>query len=163
MWLKQSSTRCLIPTLPTHYAAAGKRERAADILQQPLLRKHSLILTVKRRCLKIILSISRDIYWRTNLELRGSKLITDVFVLFLEFWFFLKKYLFGCMAHGIFIISCRILTLWLTDSLVAMLRLSCSAACGIYVPRPGIEPVSPALQGGFLTTGPPGKSLTQPF
>ena len=27
------------------------------------------------------------------------------------------------------------------------------------LPRPGIEPVSPALAGGFLTTGPPGKSL----
>ena len=25
------------------------------------------------------------------------------------------------------------------------------------LPGPGIEPVSPALQGGFLTTGPPGK------
>ena len=31
-------------------------------------------------------------------------------------------------------------------------------ACGILVPRPGIEPASPELQGGFLTTGPPGKS-----
>ena len=27
------------------------------------------------------------------------------------------------------------------------------------LPRPGIEPVSPALAGGFLTTAPPGKSL----
>ena len=26
------------------------------------------------------------------------------------------------------------------------------------LPRPGIEPVSPALAGGFLTTVPPGKS-----
>ena len=26
-------------------------------------------------------------------------------------------------------------------------------------PRPGIEPVSPALAGRFLTTAPPGKSL----
>ena len=26
-------------------------------------------------------------------------------------------------------------------------------------PRPGIELVSPSLQGGFLTTGPPGNSL----
>ena len=26
------------------------------------------------------------------------------------------------------------------------------------VPGPGLEPVSPALAGGFLTTGPPGKS-----
>ena len=32
-------------------------------------------------------------------------------------------------------------------------------ACGILVPRPGIEPASSALEGGFLTTGPPGKSL----
>ena len=27
------------------------------------------------------------------------------------------------------------------------------------LPRPGLEPVSPALAGGFLTTVPPGKSL----
>ena len=26
-------------------------------------------------------------------------------------------------------------------------------------PRPGLEPVSPALVGGFLTTAPPGKPL----
>ena len=25
------------------------------------------------------------------------------------------------------------------------------------LPRPGLEPVSPALAGGFLTTAPPGK------
>ena len=27
----------------------------------------------------------------------------------------------------------------------------------ILVPQPGIKPMSPALQGGFLTTGPPAK------
>ena len=37
--------------------------------------------------------------------------------------------------------------------------LSCYAACGILVPQPGIEHVAPALEGRFLTTGPPGKSL----
>ena len=37
-------------------------------------------------------------------------------------------------------------------------RLSCPTACGILVPRPGIEPASPPLEGGFFTTGPPGKS-----
>ena len=42
---------------------------------------------------------------------------------------------------------------------VAARGLSCPAAHGILVPRPGIEPASPALEGGFLTTGPPGKSL----
>ena len=36
--------------------------------------------------------------------------------------------------------------------------LSCPAACGILVPWPGIEPASFAMEGGFLTTGPPGKS-----
>ena len=30
--------------------------------------------------------------------------------------------------------------------------------CGILVPQPGIELISPALQGRFLTTGPLGKS-----
>ena len=41
---------------------------------------------------------------------------------------------------------------------VAARGLSCSVAGGILVPQPGTEPVSPALHGGFLTTGPPGKS-----
>ena len=36
---------------------------------------------------------------------------------------------------------------------------SCSETCGILVPRPGIKPASLALAGGFLTPGPPGKSL----
>ena len=27
-------------------------------------------------------------------------------------------------------------------------------------PQPGIEPASPALEGGFFTTGPPGKFLS---
>ena len=29
-------------------------------------------------------------------------------------------------------------------------------ACGILAPQPGIEPALPALEGDFLTTGPPG-------
>ena len=36
-----------------------------------------------------------------------------------------------------------------------MLGLSGPAACGILVPRPGIEPMSPALEGGFFTIGSP--------
>jgi len=44
-------------------------------------------------------------------------------------------------------------------SVVARGGLSCSEACGILVPPPGIEPLSPALEGGCLTIGPPGKSL----
>ena len=43
-------------------------------------------------------------------------------------------------------------------SAVVSYRLSCPTASGILVPRPGIGPESPALAGGFLITGPPGKS-----
>ena len=57
---------------------------------------------------------------------------------------FYNIYLFGCVdSHGLF--SCGT---W----------LSCPTACGVLVSQPGIEPTSPALQGGFLTTGPPQKS-----
>ena len=45
-------------------------------------------------------------------------------------------------------------------SLVAVHGLSCLMACGVLALRPGIEPVFPALEGGFLTAGPPGNSLT---
>ena len=36
-------------------------------------------------------------------------------------------------------------------------------ACGILVPRPGIEPVPPAMEGRFLTARPPEKSLSSSF
>ena len=39
-------------------------------------------------------------------------------------------------------------------------QLSCPVACGILVPRSEIEPVSPALAGGVLTTRLSGKSLS---
>ena len=42
--------------------------------------------------------------------------------------------------------------------LAATLRLSCLTTCGILVSCPGIEPMSPALEGEFLTPGPRGKS-----
>ena len=55
------------------------------------------------------------------------------------------------------------LLLRLTDSLVVACQLTCSAACGISVPQPGIEPVFPALQGRVLPPGPRGKSLGMIF
>ena len=44
------------------------------------------------------------------------------------------------------------------DPLVMVRGLSCCVACGLLVPWAGMEPESPALEGGALTTGPPGKS-----
>ena len=40
---------------------------------------------------------------------------------------------------------------------------SCPKACGIFLPWPGIKLMSPALEGRFLTSGPPGKSPGPPF
>ena len=99
------------------------------------------------------------------------------------FDYFFNIYLFGCVGlnYGIQDLllhhvrsfgAAFALKLWHTGSAVvthglqgtqtsvAVTRgLSCSVECGILVPRPEIEPPSPALQGGFLATGPPGKSL----
>ena len=81
------------------------------------------------------------------------------------------------MAHGLFAAACRLLSscgTWALEnagsvvvarrlsscgkwapeqagSIVAARGLSCPAARGILVPRPGIELSSPALEGGFLT------------
>ena len=55
------------------------------------------------------------------------------------------------------------LLLWYADFVVVAHGLSCSEVCRIVVPWPGIEPTSPALQGGFLTTEPPGKSPRKHF
>ena len=89
--------------------------------------------------------------------------------------FFFNFYLFIWLrraliaAHGIFVVahgllsSCGTWALEHAGSVVAAHGLSCPTLCGILVPRPGIEPASPALEGGFLTTVPPGKSQCQNF
>ena len=62
-------------------------------------------------------------------------------------------------------LSCEIqaLSLLHVRSLVVAYGLSCPAACGILVPLLGIKPVSPALEGELLTTGPSGKTLEVQF
>ena len=58
---------------------------------------------------------------------------------------------------------CRARALGTWASVVVARRLSSCGAwalllCGMWdLPGPGLEPVSPALAGGFLTTAPPGK------
>ena len=49
------------------------------------------------------------------------------------------------------------LAVTLGGSVVVAGGLRCPKACGILVSWPGMEPMSPALEGGFLTTEPPGK------
>ena len=47
---------------------------------------------------------------------------------------------------------------WSTRVLPTAGGFSCPKPCGISVSQPVIEPASPALEGGFLNTGPPEKS-----
>ena len=72
---------------------------------------------------------------------------------------FLKNFFYFLAVSDL---SCgtRDLSLRLTSSVVVVRRLSCPTVCGGHLaPRPGIETASPALEGGFFTTGSPGKSL----
>ena len=70
-------------------------------------------------------------------------------------------YLFGCISVATrrFLSSCGSQAPERADSVVLTHGLRRPVACGISATWPGIEPKSPALEGGFLTTGPPGKSL----
>ena len=73
------------------------------------------------------------------------------------------------MLRGLFILTLAVLSLhcsvqalpcgdWISP--VVALGISCNTACGILAPQGSeIELTSFALDGGFLTTGPPGKSL----
>ena len=63
------------------------------------------------------------------------------------------------LALGLIPAACELFWFRCRVSAVAGYRLSCPSTCGLLVPGPGIKPASPALEGRFLTTGPPGKSL----
>ena len=65
----------------------------------------------------------------------------------------------SCIICGISVVVVVVhrLQLQLTGPLAVARRLSYLAACGILVPPTRIEPMFPALQGGLLTTGPPGR------
>ena len=67
-------------------------------------------------------------------------------VCFLNLFMWLFRVLLA--AHGLFLLL-----------LLIVRGLPCSGACRILLPQPGIEPTSSTLQGRFLTTGPPGKSM----
>ena len=78
----------------------------------------------------------------------------DLFLIFcIVFFFFWLCWVFHCRVGGF--LPCDSTQV----SLAIARRLSCSMACGLLVPPPGIERVFPALEGRFLTTGQPGKSL----
>ena len=58
--------------------------------------------------------------------------------------------------------SCSMWTSEGMGSVVAPFRFTCPEVYGILVPQLGTEPVPPALEGKFFTTGPPGKPPGKP-
>ena len=54
------------------------------------------------------------------------------------------------------LLCCGVKAPELAGSAVVVNGFSCSQACGIFVPQTSIKSASPALEGGFLTTGPQG-------
>ena len=72
---------------------------------------------------------------------------------------FHNLFFFFCCAgslHGLFVVARRLLKLRCEGSVVGVLELSCCETSRISVPCLGMEP---ALEGGFLATGPQAKSL----
>ena len=60
---------------------------------------------------------------------------------------------FGCIGSQL-----QRVRSWMQRADFSAHRLGCSTACGILVPLLGNESMAPALEGRFLTTGPPEKS-----
>ena len=122
----------------------------------------------KHHLLSIVLSVDRYLFpWfvvLVNMKSKKTKTKKNQGLLLLIYVFtWLLRVLVA--ARGIFPAACRILhycswtlQLWSMGSVVAALGLCFSEACGILVPWPRIKPLTPALQGRFLTTGRPGKS-----
>ena len=108
------------------------------------------------------------------MKLRKEKrpLQNMLMILFLKvFFFFTVIYLQFVWPHEVLVVArgvfhsstgrlivavLQFLLLWSTGS--RRHGLSCPTACGILVPRSGIEPASSALEVRFSTTGPPGMS-----
>ena len=101
-----------------------------------------------------------DFFSKETAHLLFSSILIFVFNLFLVHWVFI-------VVHGLLIsVACR------CGAQALGIRASVAAACGLRrcgsqaqlllvmwnLPGPGIEPVSPALAGGFLSSVPPAKS-----
>ena len=91
------------------------------------------------------IEFSRQEYWSgLSFPSPGSGMYMSSSILALEFFFKSKRVGFCVFFFPFILFGC------IESSLLS---------CGISVPLQEIEPASPALEGRFLTTRPPGKSL----
>ena len=92
---------------------------------------------------------------------------SNTYVIIFELLFFFTSAALGlhCGARGLSPPAARVILLLqqkgstVHSSVVAVHRRGCPETCGILDPQPGTEPRFPALEGGFLTAGPPAQSL----
>ena len=86
--------------------------------------------------------------------------------LILKFYLFIYRYLavsaLSCSTQDLHCVTWDLSSKH-RDSLCVVLQLGYSTACGILVSQPGIKDMCPALEGGFITTRPPGRSLRLVF
>ena len=157
IWVKWDSILCLFVWL-------------VSLSIMPLSRSIPIVTYGKILVFLWLSIISLYIYTTASLSIH---LLMGTHLFFLMF-----IYLCDCVilvvSHGIFAEACRVFrysTRGLLCShgtcalvhvgwVVVVHGLNCHMACVILVPWPGTEPASPALKGGSLTTGPPGRSLT---
>lgn len=74
-------------------------------------------------------------------------------------WVFIVVHVGFLHLQHVWFSRCSRRALQCAGSVVAGHRRGCPETCGILYLRPGIEPSFPALEGGFLTAGPPAQSL----
>ena len=98
------------------------------------------------------------IYIYTYIYIYNTYILFKIMYLFIYFWLH-RVFVAVCMlcliaehnlsSHGMQALDCRLISCGMWTLLPHVMW---------NLPRPGIEPVSPALAGRFLTTEPPGKS-----
>ena len=122
------------------------------------------VMWKERLCVHLVLPLNYYYYYYYYLELLTYLFIYLLAVLGLRFC---AKAFSSCGKRGPLFIAVRG-PLTVTASLVAEHRLQTRrlSSCGLRaqllrgmcdLPRPGLEPMSPALAGRFSTTAPPGK------
>ena len=118
-----------------------------------------------------LIELLKEIQMLKTLKRKNTKMMSDIkkkrqllsfcvcFFLISNLPFnFLSFFLFGCVGSSLLCTGFRSCGSWAVECRLS----SCGAQAQLLhsmwdLPRPGLEPMSPALAGRFLTTGPPGK------
>ena len=120
----------------------------------------SCLRSLKAAITKIKKPLEQNPSRKRNPRQLSAKRLTQQF--HLEFLFFPLLFIWLCRVSASALSASVVEYGLLSSSGTQAQQLQCGgfdapAACGILVPQLGIKPVSPALEGGLLTTEPPAK------